>query len=527
MPPRRSTETPRARALAWWKAHVDAHQYVLPISDVPSAAVLKVLRQDKLVLDVANKRVLILTEPTRTDERSIFVRNYWAVVDTVLQRYMPAGIAGIEAVHLHLGEAAPPHTLSVVHAANQSEYRLELFGEFTLRLRPALVAADRLVRLPAAGVDVSVLRASDLLVTLDLQAIELNVPAMSAWLRHLVLRTGDLQEAVDAWRRPNVLARLSRFASELGNVELAQQIDAAVSASTSHAISASSTGIGTRIHIPQPLRTASRGTGSPWLDRQAMALAQHRDTLIPLLEQMVGPPPDVDRRILLAHARRVKSYDAYHNTTLEGYRITKEVSDAVVNGEPLPNSPSPTEWQAIMAVQGYSHAFDYVLTQIRGAPPPITAALMLDLYSALFRPSVDAGCLAPEDLHGWRTSAVGLAGGWRHVPPNYKKVPDLIEGLTEFLAHDTSPLLVKAVLAHVEFVTIHPFLDGNGRIGRLLMNYALLSAGYPWITIRSDERTPYFVALERTQVDEDATEFGQFLGHHLPKHTWVGLHPHA
>ena len=87
-------------------------------------------------------------------------------------------------------------------------YRFELFDEFTLRLRPAPVSTDRLVRLSAAGVDVPVLHASDLLATLDLQETELNVPAMSAWLRHLVLRTGDVQEAVDARRRPNVLAHL-------------------------------------------------------------------------------------------------------------------------------------------------------------------------------------------------------------------------------------------------------------------------------------------------------------------------------
>nr|WP_309672294.1 Fic family protein [Gemmatimonas sp.] len=53
----------------------------------------------------------------------------------------------------------------------------------------------------------------------------------------------------------------------------------------------------------------------------------------------------------------------------------------------------------------------------------------------------------------------------------------------------------RAVLTHVEFVTVHPFLDGNGRLGRLLMNYALLDAGYPWVTIRSDENRPCFQAL--------------------------------
>ena len=66
---------------------------------------------------------------------------------------------------------------------------------------------------------------------------------------------------------------------------------------------------------------------------------------------------------------------------------------------------------------------------------------------------------------------------------------------------------------HLEFVTIHPFMDGNGRLGRLLMNYALLAAGLPWVTIRSDERIPFFRAIERAQVDGDAKPFIQFVWH--------------
>ncbi len=516
----RARPTPHDQALAWWKKRIDAHRYVVPALEVPTPAVARVLRHERLVLEVANKRVLILTTPDRTDDRDIFVRNYWAVVDTVLARYEPAAAAGIEAVHLHLGEAAPPHTLPVVHAANRSEYRLALFDEFALRLRPAPVAPERLVRLPAAGAEVPVLRPADLLVTLDLQEIERDVPAVSAWLRHLVVRTTDLQAAAHAWQRPNVLARLGALAGELRNAQLAGQIDALVRGLTPYPIAMPSTGVGTRIVVPPPLATSPRGAGSPWRDRQAMTLVHFRDTLEPIVGQRGSTPPTLSRGALVGYARRVKTYDAYHNTTLEGYRIPRAKSDAVVAGGPLPDASSETELRAIMAVQGYSHAFDHVLALAQGtSPPPIDAALILDLYEELFRPSVDAGFVTPEDLRGWRTSAVGLAGGWRHVPPSAKKVPDLVEGLTEFLAADRSSAPTRAVLAHLEFVTIHPFVDGNGRIARLLMNYVLLANGYPWVTIRSDERIPYFRALEHAQVDGDVADLGQFLAHYMSQAT--------
>jgi hypothetical protein len=508
--------TPLARAHAWWKERVDAHRYVVPTAEIPSPGVGRVLREERLVLGVANRRVVILTTPDWTDERGLFVQNYWAVIETVLRRYEPAGVAGIDAVRLHLGESAPPLMLPVVHAASRSEYRIELFDEFSLRLRPAPVAGDRLERVPVGGAVIPVLGTADLLATLDIQEIELHVPAVIAWLRHLVLRTRDLQVAADTWRRPSVLNRIGVLADELGNAQLARQIAATVHGLTAHPRSTKATGIGTRIVVPAPLAGAQPGSGSPWIDRQAMTLARFRDAIEPIVANQAGAPPDLTFRQLLGQARRAKTYDAYHNTTLEGYRIPREKSDAVVAGGPLPDASSENERRAIMAVQGYSRAFDRVLEWVQESPPPaIDAALILDLYSSLFQPSVDAGIVSPGDLRGWRTSPVGLAGGWRHVPPNAKKVPDLIEGLRQWLADDRSSAVTRAIITHLEFVTIHPFLDGNGRVARLLMNYILLGAGYPWVTIRSDERTPYFRALERAQVDEDVTELAHFLAHHV------------
>jgi len=62
--PRRTRTTPGDRALAWWKVRVEANRYVVPTSESPSPAVAKVLRAERLVLDLANRRVWILTEPT-------------------------------------------------------------------------------------------------------------------------------------------------------------------------------------------------------------------------------------------------------------------------------------------------------------------------------------------------------------------------------------------------------------------------------------------------------------------------------
>ena len=91
-------------------------------------------------------------------------------------------------------------------------------------------------------------------------------------------------------------------------------------------------------------------------------------------------------------------------------------------------------------------------------------------------------------------------------------------GSRRFAARTDIEPITRALLVHLEFVTIHPFMDGNGRLGRLLMNYALLGAGRPWVTIRSDERIPFFRAIERAQVDDDAAPFIEFVWHLILRH---------
>ena len=513
----RTRKTPREHALAWWKERVDAHRYVVSSSESPSPAVARVLRTERLVIEVANRRIWILTEPTRADERGIFLQNYWAVVDELLRGWTPAAVLGIPAVQLHLGETAPPTILPIVQGANRSRYAIEIFDEFRLHLRPGTVAPEHIVRLPAQNGEVSVLSPADLLMTLDVQELELGLEPVSAWLRHLVIRTPELDAALAARPRTLVIARVGDLAKALGNRALAEQIDNAVQAITPHPATASATGIGTRIMVPEVLTSLPRGTGHPWLDRQIMTLERFRWVLEEQLDARVGSPPQLTVGRLVGNARQAKQYDAYHNTTMEGYRISREVSDAAVKGTP-PDGPMTSQEQlrAIMAVQGYSRAFDLVIDLVRqDSSQPIDEGLILDLYGALFRPSVDAGTVTAADLRGWRTINVGLAGGWRHSPPSAAKVPSLLRGLSDFAGRTELRPLTRAVLTHLEFVTIHPFLDGNGRLGRLLMNYALLAAGYPWVTIRSDEKHPYFSALERAQVDADVQPLGDFLALHI------------
>ncbi|HED13078.1 MAG TPA: Fic family protein, partial [Gammaproteobacteria bacterium] len=91
---------------------------------------------------------------------------------------------------------------------------------------------------------------------------------------------------------------------------------------------------------------------------------------------------------------------------------------------------------------------------------------------------------------------------------------DCMETFFELLDKEKSAA-VRAVLGHFVFVFIHPYPDGNGRIGRFLMNLMLASGGYPWTVIRLTQRKPYMETLEQASVNKDITAFTNFIAREM------------
>jgi Fic family protein len=71
---------------------------------------------------------------------------------------------------------------------------------------------------------------------------------------------------------------------------------------------------------------------------------------------------------------------------------------------------------------------------------------------------------------------------------------------------------VRVVLGHFVFVYIHPYMDGNGRMGRFLMNVMLAAGGYPWTVVPLQRRDAYMAALEDASVRQNIVPFARFLG---------------
>ncbi len=78
---------------------------------------------------------------------------------------------------------------------------------------------------------------------------------------------------------------------------------------------------------------------------------------------------------------------------------------------------------------------------------------------------------------------------------------------------------VRAVLGHFIFVFIHPYMDGNGRIARFIMNSLFASGGFPWTIISVSSRAKYFKVLEKASVEGDVAPFTRFILSEMKKYS--------
>jgi len=502
--------TPRDTALQWWREHAEAENYVIGKDDFPAPAESAFLRSGGYVLEVAGGAVWILARPGVHVLPDAFYPNYWKIVRVLLEGYTPAAVDRVSAVRLHLEEATPPPVLTVRQAANSSKRTIELAPGFALSLRPGEVDSDLTVERRPSGIPIPVEDPAATLMGLPVEFLRDDPELVALWLKSLAVSRPKLEAAYAQRPRPVVLKRLGGIAREVGNERLAEQIDEVLVGGYRHRVGRGHTQRGPSFAVPAHVAGLAT-THQPWLDRQAATFARFRAEVEEAIGEAESKMPRLGRNELLAQAREAKAYDAYHSTTIEGYRIRPEEVSAVISGVTV-GGHDPEEVRSRMAVAGYSKAFETTLATVREAEGEvaITDALVQGLYIDLFSPSVDAGIVSPELLRGWRTEPAYLRGHV-YVPPGPEKLPRLMRQYEDLVNGVARHPLARAILAHLEFVTVHPYPDGNGRLARLLMNVALLGGGLPWITIRNDDRAPYFAALHAAQVEGDPLPFARLV----------------
>ncbi len=252
---------------------------------------------------------------------------------------------------------------------------------------------------------------------------------------------------------------------------------------------------------------------SPYVNRIRLMWQQMREPFLERFPPAPGLPKNIDQ--YLKRMEDVYRSDAYHSLSIEGYRVSPELIDRVRTGDWNPDgNENDREHRNALAARGYWQAYQEVRKSIEKILRGENPGEVVDhdhgtWYLQMFGPSVTAGILRPADLAGYRNSPVYIRRS-KHVPPASEAVRDAIPAFIDLLKEETEPS-VRVGLGHFIFVYIHPYVDGNGRMGRFLMNTMLASGGYPWTVIPIGARDEYMAALEEASVGQNIIPFADFL----------------
>lgn len=403
---------------------------------------------------------------------------------------------------VHAGATALPQQV-IIHTPLAGNNRLELPGDCSLLITRTPE------RPPAGHVEV---RGGLRVLTLPVALLRVPEHLFQTAATDAQIALGALPDASDLNREllggghSVVAGRLAGALRAVGRAELADDI-----LGTMIAAGYTVTEDNPFLIVPPVLKVTRMA--SPYVHRLQLMWRTMRDEVLRHMPEAPGLPGDAVA--YLAKVREHYRADAYHSLSIEGYRVTDVLIARVASGHWNPEQHAQDQdARNAMAAHGYWRAFEAVQTSLRQLlagenPGEVARADHGGWYRELFSPSVAAGLLSSADLAGYRNAPVYIKHA-AHVPPAREAVRDMMPALFDLIAEEPSAA-VRAVLGHFGFVFIHPYMDGNGRIGRFLMNAMLASGGYPWTIIRVDWRDRYMAALDAASARGDIGPFAQLL----------------
>ena len=175
----------------------------------------------------------------------------------------------------------------------------------------------------------------------------------------------------------------------------------------------------------------------------------------------------------------------YNSNAIEGNTLTLQETATVLEGITIGKKPLKDHLEAV----GYKRAFEFV-EELATEQRPLDEAVIRSIHALIL-------AHRREDAGMYRRVPVRIAGAATEPVQPYLIQPKMEELLWD-MEHTYAELHVVETVAlfHLRFESIHPFIDGNGRTGRLLMNLQLIRAGLPPINVKFTDRQRYYEAFE-------------------------------
>ena len=263
----------------------------------------------------------------------------------------------------------------------------------------------------------------------------------------------------------------------------------------------------------QPVIALPIDSGSAPVHRLRLMWSEMREQVI---DNFTAPQPkQINIPAYLKSVDDKFTTDAYHSLSIEGYQVDTELIERIKSGHWSPDGiEDDRNRRNALAAKGYLQAFQKVQLSLKRVLEGENPGLVVDeehgaWYREMFQPGVAAGLLLPSGLAGYRNNPVYISKS-RYVPPRSAAVRDLMTAYFDLLTTEKDPA-ARVVLGHYGFVFIHPYLDGNGRMGRFMMNVMAAAGGYPWIVVQVEQRETYMTALEAASISGNIIPFTRFL----------------
>jgi len=212
------------------------------------------------------------------------------------------------------------------------------------------------------------------------------------------------------------------------------------------------------------------------------------------LDSLRPLPKDAVKRII----EDIRLRHTYHSDAIEGNTLTLQETKLVIGeGVTIGGKPLKDHIEA----KNDADAFDLMI-ELVNSKKNFSQEIIQQIHEF-----VTKGIL--KNPGQYRTENVAITGAMIR-PPSYLKIIKLMDEYIQNIDKLKLITIKKAAFIHHEFVRIHPFIDGNGRVARLLTNFFLMSKGYPPIIIQKEDRKNYYKSLNKTDLG-DLSDFATFI----------------
>ncbi len=191
----------------------------------------------------------------------------------------------------------------------------------------------------------------------------------------------------------------------------------------------------------------------------------------------------------------------YHSNAIEGNTLTLLETKVVLEGITIGGKALREHFEAI----NHRNAILYVEEIIQNTES-LSEWQIRNIHQLILK-NID------DDNAGRYRNVNVLIAGASHTPPDHTLISDQMSQFIDWYNREAAQLhpIEQAAKVHADFVGIHPFIDGNGRTSRLLMNLELMKAGYPPCVITVENRLAYYEALDKWMAQGDTAPFIQLI----------------